>query len=168
MIPQNFSGWLKGATSNVQATGGWRCLQVTKHRSGVEKEGSLIELFIYCSLYIVVYMGRFMEIPKKCRISWALIPLMSRGRTNIEADEWANGLKDPIVLWDEEILQASCALEDAVYNLMRPLKTLRIEVNDDRRKWEPRTSAITAGLADHVWTIEELMRTVVVPEGNDI
>jgi hypothetical protein len=31
---------------------------------------------------------------------------------------------------EEEMLQASFALEDAVYNLMKPVKTLRIEVND--------------------------------------
>ena len=65
------------------------------------------------------------------------------------------------------MLEASCALEDAVYSLMRPVKTLRIEVNDDRRKWEPRTPAMAAGLTDHVWTIEELMLTVVVPEENN-
>ena len=65
------------------------------------------------------------------------------------------------------MLEASCALEDAVYSLMRPVKTLRIEVNDDRGKWEPRTPAMAAGLTDHVWTIEELMLTVVVPEENN-
>ncbi|MGB4653184.1 MAG: hypothetical protein ACOX84_05095 [Methanothrix sp.] len=47
---------------------------------------------------------------------------------------------------------------------MRPVKTLRIEVNDDTRRWGPRTPAMAAGLTDHTWTIEELMMTVVVPE----
>jgi hypothetical protein len=55
-------------------------------------------------------------------------------------------------------------LEDAVYNLMRPVKTMRIEVNDDLKKWELRTPAMAAGLTDHIWTMEELMMTVVVPE----
>ena len=65
---------------------------------------------------------------------------------------------------EEEMLRASCALEDAVYNLVRPVKTLRIEVNNDWRRWQPRTPAMAAGLTDHAWTIEELMMTVVVPE----
>jgi len=69
--------------------------------------------------------------------------------------------------YQEEMLRASCALEDAVYNLMRPVKTLRIEVNDDMRRWEPKTPAMAAGLTDHVWTIEELMLTVVVPDENN-
>ena len=55
-------------------------------------------------------------------------------------------------------------MEDAVYNLMRPVKTMRIEVNDDLKKWELRTPAMAAGLTDHIWTMEELMMTVVVPE----
>jgi hypothetical protein len=63
--------------------------------------------------------------------------------------------------------QASCALEDAVYNLMKPVKTLRIQVNDSRRRWQPKTPAMAARLTDHVWTIEELMMTVVVPEWNN-
>jgi len=68
---------------------------------------------------------------------------------------------------EEEMLKASCALEDAVYNLVRPVKTLRIEVNNDWRRWQPRTPAMAAGLTDHAWTIEELMMTVVVPEENN-
>ncbi|NMC09815.1 MAG: hypothetical protein GYA39_02375, partial [Methanothrix sp.] len=60
-----------------------------------------------------------------------------------------------------------CVLEDAIYNLTRPAKTLRIEVNDDRRRWQPRTTAMAAGLADHIWTTEELILTaVVLKEGN--
>jgi len=41
---------------------------------------------------------------------------------------------------------------------------MRIEVNDDLKKWELRTPAMAAGLTDHIWTMEELMMTVVVPE----
>ena len=68
---------------------------------------------------------------------------------------------------EEEMLRASCALEDAVYSLMRPVKTLRIEVNDDMRRWEYKTPAMAAGLTDHVWTIKERMMTVAVPENNN-
>ena len=47
---------------------------------------------------------------------------------------------------EEEMLRASCALEDVVYNLARPSKSLRVEVNNDQRRWEPRSPAMAAGL----------------------
>jgi hypothetical protein len=65
------------------------------------------------------------------------------------------------------MLEASCAWEDWVYNLTRPVKSLRIEVNDGQRRWQTRSAAMAAGLTDHVWTIKELMMTVVVPELNN-
>jgi len=55
-------------------------------------------------------------------------------------------------------------LEDAVYNLVRPLKTLRREVHDaPGQRWRPRTPAIAAGLTNHIWTVKELLTTVVLP-----
>jgi hypothetical protein len=65
---------------------------------------------------------------------------------------------------EAEMLEASCAWEDWVYSLTRPVKSLRLEVNDGQRRWQPRSAAIAAGLIDHVWTIEELLMTVAVPE----
>ena len=62
------------------------------------------------------------------------------------------------------MLEASCAWEDWVYNLTRPLKTLRVEVNDGRRRWQPRSPAMAAGLTDHIWTVKELLMTVVTPD----
>ncbi len=64
-----------------------------------------------------------------------------------------------------EMHQAAAAWEDAIYNLTRPpLKTLRREGhNDPRRRWKPRTPAMAAGLADHIWTVKELLTTIVPP-----
>ncbi|MEA2045247.1 MAG: hypothetical protein U9N48_01795 [Euryarchaeota archaeon] len=62
------------------------------------------------------------------------------------------------------MLEASCAWEDLVYNLARPVKTLRIEVNDGQRRWQPRSPAMAASLTDHIWTIEELLMAVPVPD----
>jgi len=52
-----------------------------------------------------------------------------------------------------------------VYNLVRPLKTLRLEAeaNEHPKKWIPRTPAMVAGLTDRIWTIEELLTTRVSP-----
>ena len=60
--------------------------------------------------------------------------------------------------------RASAAWDDAVYNLVRPLKTLRQAVtNQPGRRWQPRTPAMAAGLTDHIWTLKELLTSVVSP-----
>jgi hypothetical protein len=48
------------------------------------------------------------------------------------------------------------------------VESLRVEVNEEQRRWQPRSAAMAARLTDHVWTIKELMMTVVVPELNNI
>ena len=60
--------------------------------------------------------------------------------------------------------RASAAWEDVVYNLVRPLKTSRLEVHEaPGQRWRLRTPAIAAGLTDHIWTVKELLTTVVLP-----
>jgi IS1 family transposase len=57
-------------------------------------------------------------------------------------------------------LQRQIALEDAIYNFVRPHSALRIELPQPGaygRKWAPCTPAMTAGLTDRVWTLEELL-----------
>jgi len=62
-----------------------------------------------------------------------------------------------------EMLEAASAWEDAVYNMTRPVKTLALEVNDGKRRWAHRTPAMVAGLTDHIWPVQEILTTVVVP-----
>jgi len=78
-------------------------------------------------------------------------------------DEWEDGSKDIIFFQRGEMLEASCAWDDWVYNLTRPIKSLRSEVNEKLKRWQARSAAMAAGLTDHIWTIEELLRIVVVP-----
>jgi hypothetical protein len=63
-----------------------------------------------------------------------------------------------------EMLCAACVWEDMVYNLTRPVKTLRLEVfpQTDRR-WIQRSPAMAAGLTDHIWSIHEVLMTIPVP-----
>jgi hypothetical protein len=68
---------------------------------------------------------------------------------------------------EEEMLEASCTWEHWLYNLTRSVKSLHLEVNDGQRRWKPRSPAMAAGLTDHVWTIEELLRRVVIPSSNN-
>jgi hypothetical protein len=62
------------------------------------------------------------------------------------------------------MLEAASAWEDWVYNLTRPVKTLRVEVNDGFRRWQSRSPAMAAGLTDHIWSVKELLMTVVAPD----
>lgn len=61
------------------------------------------------------------------------------------------------------MLRAASVWEDMVYNLARHVKTLRLEVNDGTRRWLQRSPAMVAGLTDHIWSIEELLSYVPVP-----
>ncbi len=129
---------------------GWNCLQVTKHRSG----GRLIGI-----THRVVY-GDPKEVPDLMGLHTAYVE-----RTNLTSRQMNGRMVRKTLSFSKEteMLEASCAWEDWVYNLTRPVKSLYIEVNDCPRRWKPRSAAMAAGLTDHVWTIEELLRKVVVP-----
>jgi len=62
--------------------------------------------------------------------------------------------------------KAACAWEDGLYNLVRPLKTLRQEIYPEalrfQRRYEARTPAMAAGLTNHVWSVKELLRTTAL------
>ena len=63
-------------------------------------------------------------------------------------------------------LQYQLDLEDAVFNFVRSHSGLRIEATQagrHRRKWQPRTPAMAAGLTDHIWTLEELLSYRIPP-----
>ena len=63
-----------------------------------------------------------------------------------------------------EMYRVSAVWDDLTYNLARPRKTLRLEISDDPiRRWQPRSPAMAAGLSDHIWTVKELLSTVIPP-----
>jgi hypothetical protein len=51
---------------------------------------------------------------------------------------------------------------DAVYNLVRPLRTLRRRTTQAGRRWTPRSPAMAAGLTDHLWTVYELLHVIPI------
>src|SRR5258708_1258947 len=86
-------------------------------------------------------------------------------RTNLTSRQMNGRLVRKTLSYSKQVaaLEASCAWEDWVSNLTRPLKTLAIRVNDGQRRWQPQPPAMEAGLTDHQWTIKELLLTVVAP-----
>jgi hypothetical protein len=69
---------------------------------------------------------------------------------------------------DVGMYRASAAWQDLVYNLARSLKTLRLEIfSDPKRRWQQRSPAMASGLTDHIWTVKELLKTVVPPPLNN-
>jgi hypothetical protein len=62
-------------------------------------------------------------------------------------------------------LRRHLALEDAVFNFVRPHQALRIAVPQPTlgRKWQQRTPAMAAELTDHIWSLEELLSYRVPP-----
>jgi hypothetical protein len=62
-------------------------------------------------------------------------------------------------------LFTTTALEDAIYNFTRPVKTLRVELEKPTKqaRWHQRSPAMAAGLTDHIWTVKELLHFVPTP-----
>jgi hypothetical protein len=137
-----------------QAQPDWHYLQVIKHRSGYRLTGITIK---------VVY-GDPEEVLDLLGGHTAYVE-----RTNLTSRQMNGRLVRKTLSFSKELvmLEASCAWEDWVYNLARPVKTLRIEANDGQRRWRPRSPAMAAGLTDHIWTVKELLMTVVAPNATN-
>ncbi|CAK8713852.1 Transposase [Candidatus Electronema halotolerans] len=59
--------------------------------------------------------------------------------------------------------KVAAALEDMYYNFIKPLKTLRLNADENSGlKWLSRTPAMAADLTDHIWTLKEVFSMVVI------
>lgn len=133
----------------------WMCIQVIKDRS----EGHLIGIS-----YRVVF-GDTKEVCNLMGIHTAYVE-----RTHLTSRQMNGRLVRKTLSFSKEIEmhRASCAWEDWVYNLARPNKSLRFESPVEQRRWIQRSPAMAAGLADHIWTIKEILMNVVPPEVSNI
>ena len=63
--------------------------------------------------------------------------------------------------------KAGIIWDDVTYNLCKAHKSLRIDTNPNAKRFEPRykhqTPAMAAKLTDHIWTYEELLRSLPIP-----
>ena len=150
-VPE-YSG--RGAPPTLPKPGkDWQFLQVIKKRKGGKIE----------SVRVKVIYGDPEEVKAKLGCHTAYIE-----RTNLTSRTMNGRLVRKTLSFSKELrfLQASSALEDAIYNFTRSVKTLRVEIANppDQTRWQQRTPAMAAGLTDHVWTIRELLTTVLVPQ----
>jgi len=121
--------------------------------------------------------GRFQGI--KLKAIWGskseLIKLLGKStayieRSNLTARIFNARLNRKSLAFSKELQAHEHAViwEDAYYNWIRPHKSLRLEIqNDPKRRWQPRTPGMVAGLTDHIWTIKELFFAIPLPNVNN-
>src|SRR3954462_10721093 len=135
----------------------WQYLQVIKNRCGSRLRRVSIK---------VVY-GQADEVISSVGAHTAYVV----ERTNLSSRQMNGRLVRKMLSYSKQLdaLEASCAWEDWVYNLGRPLKPPAVELErrpggQQRPRWKPVSPAMAAGLTDHVWSVKELLSTVVRPQ----
>ena len=129
----------------------WQYLQVVKQRENGRVVGTKLRVIYGDEDEVLKLLGKSIAYVERTHLTMRLF----NGRLTRKTLAFSKLL---------EMYRASAVWEDLVYDLVRPLKTLRVEVFDDpNRRWKPRTPAMAAGLTDHIWTVKELLKTVVPP-----
>lgn len=135
--------------SEKQPQPDWHYLQVVKHREG----GRVVQVevkVIYGDQTTLGLIGAHTSYVE---------------RTNLTSRQMNGRLVRKTLSFSKELemLKASSVWEDAAYNLTRQVKTLRLEISEEKRRFQQRSPAMAAGLTDHIWTIKELLWTVATP-----
>ncbi len=133
-----------------QPQAGWQYLQVVKQRQNGRVVGTPRRVVFGKEEEVLERLGRSTAYVERTHLTMRLFNGRLAGKTLAFSKQL-------------EMDPASAAWEDLVYNLARPLKTLRLEVDAPGRRWVPRSPAMAAGLTDHIWTIKELLTTIVFP-----
>ena len=132
---------------------GWQYLQVVKQRENGRVVGTELRVVFGDEEEVLALLGK----------STAYIE-----RTHLTMRMFNSRLVRKTLAFSKqlEMYRASATWEDLVYNLARPLKTLRLEAKDAHCHWQSRSPAMTAGLSDRIWTVKELLTTVVLPDNS--
>jgi len=136
--------------THKQAQPDWQYLQVIKHRAGQRLVGVTIQVVYGDPETVIAHLGAHTAYVERSHLT-------SRQMTGRLVRKTLSYSKDA------RYLRAACAWEDGVYNFTRPHKSLRQEVVAADRRWQPRSPAMAAGLADHLWSVKELLTRVVAP-----
>jgi hypothetical protein len=135
-----------------QPSENWKYLQIVKIRQGSKLVGVIPK---------VVY-GNTNEVKDLLGEHTAYVE-----RTHLTSRQMNGRLVRKTLSFSKEfrLLEAASALEDALYNFTRPVRTLHRELEEPTKqaRWRPRTPAMAAALTDHVWTVKELLTVVLIP-----
>ena len=128
---------------------GWQYVQVVKHREGsrvVKVEAKVI----YGDETTLAFVGANTSYVE---------------RTHLTSRQMNGRLVRKTLSFSKEVemLKASSVWEDTAYNLTRLVRTLRVSVEEPKRKYQQRSPAMAAGLTDRIWTVKELLWTVARP-----
>ena len=130
---------------------GWQYLQVVKQRENGRVVGVKLRVIFGDTDEILAFLGKSTAYVERTHLTMRLF----NGRLVRKTLGFSKELR---------MYRASAAWEDLVYNFARPVETLRVKILDDpKRRWRSRTPAMAAGLTDHIWTVKELLTTVVLP-----
>jgi hypothetical protein len=128
----------------------WQYVQVIKERSGNRVTGVQIKVVYGEASEVLALMGGHTAYVE---------------RTNLTSRQMNGRLVRKTLSYSKQLeaLEAACAWEDWVYNLTRTVDTLSLPVHNGRQRWKRQAPAMAAKLTDHIWTIKELLMTVVPP-----
>lgn len=129
---------------------GWQYLQMVKQRENGRIVGIDLRVIFGDEEEVLELLGKSTAYIERTHLTMRLF----NGRLTRKTLAFSKSL---------QMYRASVAWEDLIYNLARPLKTLRLEINTPTRRWLPRSPAVAAGLTDHIWTVKELLTTVALP-----
>jgi len=138
-----------------RAQPGWQYIQVVKQRENGRIVGIEVRVVFGDPIETLALLGQSTSYIERTHLTMRLF----NGRLTRKTLAFSK---------DVGMYRASAAWEDLVYNLARSLKTLRIEVfGHTKRRWKQRSPAMASGLTDHIWTVKELLKTVVPPALNN-
>lgn len=147
-VPE-YKGWGRPPT-NKQPQPDWQYLQMVKQRRNGRVIGTRLRVIYGDEQEVIALLGQ----------STAYIE-----RSNLTSRTFNSRLGRKTLAFSKhaQMYEASCAWEDVIYNLGRSHKSLRYEVLHEGRRWEKRSPAIAAGLTDHIWSVEEILTSIVAP-----
>jgi hypothetical protein len=134
---------------------GWQYVQMVKQRENGRVVGIKVRVMFGEPLETLALLGQSTSYIERTHLTMRLF----NGRLARKTLAFSK---------DVGMYRASAAWEDLIYNLARPLKTLRVEIfGNPKRRWMQRSPAMASGLTDHIWTVKELLKTVVPPPLNN-
>ena len=141
-----------------QGSDTWQYLQLVKQR---DPKGRLLA---------IVPKAIFGEEKSLLDLFGAHTAYIERSHLTMRTDNRRLGRKTLCFSKSLHLHKAAALWDDATYNLCKPLKSLRLDLNPYaqrfERRYQHRTPATAAGLTDATWSVERLLRTVPIPSNS--